>query len=201
MGKSAFTHQNNGVQISTANSAPSVPLVGKWQTIYVPALPAPYDYTTQNQIAPGVWRLSKEQPTINGPATVDPVHSIQYITGPGTGTVLKIDPITGTVNWSTMTNVQSFNERLSSSQVLKDFSNYATGSLAYSFAVSDELKKGVNTSKSNILETASASRLSMTVVTGVPEPAEWLLLIVGAGLLSWRLHRRPVYASQPLRTP
>lgn len=171
----------------SAASYASDPIIGKWHVMYVPAHPTSYDYVLEREIAPGVWRLSNEASIISVAATSDPRYSTNYLTG--TATALTIDFNTGSIQWSSVENLKSFVSNLPTSQVLQDFSNYTTGSLTFSFSVTDELKKWMSTPTQNcIFKTSYWTSLSAGPV-GVPEPSMWLLLMVGLTMI-WFYQRR-----------
>lgn len=179
--------------VSSASYA-SDPIIGKYQVMYVPAHPTTYDYILKEQIAPGVWSLSNEASIISVAATGDPRYSTNYLTG--TATALTIDFNTGSIQWSTVENLTSYVANLPTSQVLRDFSNYATGTLTFSFSVTDELKKWLNSPcTTDIYKTSYWTTLAAGPV-GVPEPQTWILLLMGLTLLSFY---RPLVRAKSIR--
>jgi len=181
-GKTTITFSSYPNLISGA-SYPSDPIIGKYEVIYVPPHPTQYDYKLEKKIAPGIWSLSGGQATIALSASSDPRESTNYLTGVATATTIDFN--TGTVSWSTVDQLTTSLENLSSSKVLADFSNYSVGSLSYSFSVTDELKRWINSNSSSsgtVFQTSYWTRLEAGVA-GVPEPSTWLLLLFGLSLM------------------
>ncbi|MCX7981387.1 MAG: hypothetical protein N2572_00565 [Syntrophales bacterium] len=171
----------------------SDPIIGKYQVMYVPAHPTTYDYILQKEIAPGVWSLSNEASIISLAASGDPRYSTNYLRG--TATALTIDFNAGSIQWTAVENLTSFVSNLPTSQVLRDFSNYTTGSLTFSFSVTDELKKWISSPSGSCIYKTSYWTTWSAGPVGVPEPQTWMLLIVGLAMVWFSRQRlKIVYA-------
>jgi hypothetical protein len=182
----------------TGASYASDPIIGKYQVMYIPSHPTQYDYKLEREISPGVWSLSNEASVIALSATADPRYSTNYLTG--TATALTIDFNTGTIQWTTVQNLTALTANLPSSQVLKDFSNYSTGNLTYSFSVTDELKRWLSDQSQGCIYNTTYWTTLSAGPTGVPEPQAWVLLMLGVGLL-WMYRGRLKFALERSPAP
>jgi hypothetical protein len=76
-------------------------------------------------------------------------------------------------------------QNLIGSSTLTDFAGYSTGSLTMSFITDTALRNWVQA------PTATAQDRSYSAtLTGVPEPATWVLMMAGLGLMGYTLYRR-----------
>lgn len=173
-GNKIMTFDIKDSKIDNTSGGTGDPLLGNYQTIFT--INTSYDYSLASQIAPGVWSTSKEDATIIIQSQSD--KPTKYMEG---STVAQtVDFNTGTITWSTVTPLNTFNMDSLGSSTLKDFSTYSTGQLAFSFKTSDELRSFISGSSPRIesMSVGYASRLSGGI-EGVPEPSTVVLLIVG----------------------
>jgi hypothetical protein len=166
-------------QVTGTSNGLSDPLVGKYQQIYVPAHTS-YDFTLGSGSG-GVYSLS------GGPATYrvtdkSSTGSTMYLQG--ALTALTIDFNLGIINWSPVSGLTTSNTGSLGSPTLNEFSNYSTGLMTFSFVTSDSLKSWISNPK-NSYTTSYSSSLTVT-----PEPATWILILAGAGLLGFSLYRK-----------
>jgi hypothetical protein len=168
-------------QVSVASGGASDPIIGNYQTVYVPAHTS-WDYVLVSKISPGVWSLSGGTETIVvTPSSGDWNNSSLYRLQ-AQATAQTIDFNTGTVTWGSAT-ILSVNNAISSS-TLQDFSSYSTGTLTMSFATSTALQGWAETPSGGLSSSYSST------LTGTPEPHVWLLWLTGLGLTGYALRLR-----------
>ena len=168
-------------QVSSASGGASDPIIGNYQTVYVPAHTS-WDYVLVSEISPGVWSLSGGAETIVvTPSPSDWNNSSRYRLQ-AEASAQTIDFNTGTVIWGSVT-ILSVNNSISSS-TLQDFSSYSTGTLTMSFATSTALQGWAETPSGSLSSSYSST------LTGTPEPHVWLLWLTGLGLTGYALRLR-----------
>jgi hypothetical protein len=163
-------------QVGSASGGASDPIIGNWQTVYVPA------HTTVSQISPGVWSLSTDpEILILSPSSSDYNTPSQYLIQ-AQATAQTIDFNTGTVTWGAV-SILGVNNFISSS-TLQQFSGYSTGTLTMSFATDAALQSWAQTPSGTLTSSYSST------LTGTPEPHVWMLWLTGLGLLGYTRYRR-----------
>jgi hypothetical protein len=168
-------------QVGSASGGASDPIIGNWQTLYVPAHTT-WDYLLVSQISPGVWSLSADpEILILSPSSGDWNTPSQYLLQ-AQATAQTIDFNTGTVTWGAVSTL-SVNNFISSS-TLQQFSGSSTGSLTMSFATDAALQSWAQTPSGSLTRTYSST------LTGTPEPHVWMLWLTGLGLLGYTRYRR-----------
>jgi hypothetical protein len=169
-------------QVNSASGGAGDPIVGAWQTLYGPSHTS-WDYILVSQILPGVWSLDSDAEKIVLTTNVgDYGTPSQYLIS-GWATAQTIDFNTGTLTWGPVTGLTTQN--LIGSSTLTDFAGYSTGSLTMSFITDTALRNWVQA------PTATAQDRSYSAtLTGVPEPATWVLMMAGLGLMGYTLYRR-----------
>ncbi len=166
-------------KITDTSYGPKDPLVGKYQQIYIPTH-MNYDYTL-GRGSGGIYEL------VGGSAVYrvtdkQSVDSATYLQG--ALTALTIDFNLGIINWSPVSDLKASNVESLGSPTLKEFSNYSTGLMTFSFDSSDSLKKWISNPQ-HYYETSYDSQLTAT-----PEPATWMLILLGTCLLGFSLYRK-----------
>lgn len=167
----------------TDTSGPSDPLVGKYQQIYVPAHTS-YDFTLGSGSG-GVYSLSGG-PAVYQVTASSGTTSTTYLQG--ALTALTIDFNLGIINFSSVSGLTASNAGSLGSPTLNEFSNYSTGLMTFSFVTSESLKNWISNPK-NTYTTSYSSSLTVT-----PEPATWLLILAGMGLLGFSQYRKKLPA-------
>ena len=168
-------------QVGSASGGASDPIIGNWQTLYVPAHTS-WDYVLVSQVSSGVWSLSGDAETlVLTPSSGDWNTPSQYLLQ-AQATAQTIDFNTGTVTWGEV-SILSVNNSISSS-TLQQFSGYSTGSLTMSFATDAALQSWAQT------PSGSLTRSYSSTLTGTPEPHVWMLWLTGLGLLGYTRFRR-----------
>jgi hypothetical protein len=110
------------------------PLIGQYQNIYTTN--EKYDYTLGKEIAPGIWTTSGETASVM--IQSKSTGGDTYLSG---STVAQtIDFNTGAITWSTVMSLVTSHVETLGSAALREFSQYGTGQLVFSFATSDELR-------------------------------------------------------------
>ena len=167
------------------------PLIGQYQNIYTTN--ERYDYTLGTEIAPGIWTTSGETASVMIQSKA--IGGDTYLSG---STVAQtIDFNTGAITWSTVMSLVTSHVETLGSSTLKEFSQYGTGQLVFSFATSDELRAFISgTSKLESISITYASRLGG--ISGVPEPSQLLLSLMGLILCGMALARYGRKSGLPL---
>jgi len=173
------------------------PLIGQYQNIYTTN--EKYDYTLGKEIAPGIWTTSGETASVM--IQSKSTGGDTYLSG---STVAQtIDFNTGAITWSTVMSLVTSHVETLGSAALREFSQYGTGQLVFSFATSDELRALVSgASKLDSISISYASRLGG--ISGVPEPSQLLLSLTGLLLCGMvlvgfnRKQSRPLGLSGPV---
>ena len=168
-------------QVGSASGGASDPIIGNWQTVYVPAHTT-WDYLLVSQISPGVWSLSTDpEILILSPSSSDYNTPSQYLIQ-ALATAQTIDFNTGTVTWGAVSILGVSN--FISSSTLQEFSGYSTGSLTMSFATDAALQSWAQAPSGTMTSSYSST------LTGTPEPHVWMLWLTGLGLLGYTRYRR-----------
>ena len=168
-------------QVGSASGGASDPIVGNWQTLFVPAHTT-WDYILVSQVSSGVWSLSADpEILILSPSSSDYNTPARYLLQ-AQATAQTIDFNTGTVTWGAV-SILGVNNFISSS-TLQQFSGYSTGSLTMSFATDAALQSWAQTPSGSLSRSYSSS------LTGTPEPHVWMLWLTGLGLLGYARYRR-----------
>ena len=168
-------------QVGSASGGASDPIVGNWQTLFVPAHTT-WDYILVSQVSSGVWSLSPDpEILILSPSSSDYNTPSQYLIQ-AQATAQTIDFNTGTVTWGAV-SILGVNNFISSS-TLQQFSGYSTGTLTMSFATDAALQSWAQTPSGTLTSSYSST------LTGTPEPHVWMLWLTGLGLLGYTRYRR-----------
>jgi len=168
-------------QVGSASGGASDPIIGNWQTLYVPAHTT-WDYVLVSQVSSGVWSLSADpEILILSPSSSDYNNPARYLVQ-AQATAQTIDFNTGTVIWGAV-SILGVNNSISSS-TLQQFSGYSTGTLTMSFVTDAALQNWAQTPSGSLTRTYSSS------LTGTPEPHVWMLWMTGLGLLGYARYRR-----------
>lgn len=156
------------------------PLVGKYQQIYVPAHTS-YDFTLGSGTG-GAYNLSGGTAVYRVTAG-SKTNSTKYLEG--ALTALTIDFNLGIINWSPVSSLTTYNAGSLRSPTLNEFSNYSTGLMTFSFVTSESLKSWISDPWKSSYTTSYSSSLTTT-----PEPATWVMILAGTGLIGISLYRR-----------
>ena len=166
--------------VGSASGGASDPIIGNWQTLYVPAHTT-WDYILISQVSSGVWSLSADpEMLILSPSSSDYNNPARYLVQ-AQATAQTIDFNTGTVTWGEV-SILGVNNFISSS-TLQQFSGYSTGSLTMSFATGAALQSWAQTPSGSLTSSYSST------LTGTPEPHVWMLWLTGLGLLGYARYR------------
>lgn len=184
----------DATKITNTSYGKTDPLVGKYETIYSPAHSS-YDFTiTRSASGSYIYNASSDALVVKAQASSS--GGTGYLQGNTTAT--RIDFTTGTVTWSTVTNLTLLSNGINSS-TLSAFSSYDTGTLQFSFDTTGVLAWLDN--PSGYIKKSFSTTLTGGSVSGVPEPGTWLLMIIGLIVMGYlaRQHMPAVAAIRIVR--
>ena len=185
-----MTFDIKDTRVDAASGGKSDPLIGQYLTIFTPN--TNYDYTLGKQISDGVWTTSKEAATIIVQSqSANPTKYLET-----SAIAQTIDFNTGTISWSSLTPLSTYNIDSLGSSTLKEFSNYSTGQLSFSFETSDALRAFIS-DPSKLTSMSVGYSANLSGVTGTPEPPAAALLAAGLALIGLFMYRRRGTAASP----
>ncbi len=164
-------------KVDSVSGGSSDPLVGNY--LIIATSNPTYDYSLDKEISPGVWTTSNETASfiVESPGS----KPTEYLKA--SAVAQTVDFNTGTIAWSTLSSLSTFNVDTLNSLTLREFSNYNTGQFTFSFETSQALRdyvSGVTTG--NTLSVNYSGRLEGGI-TGAPEPSQGALLLLGLTLI------------------
>ncbi|MDD5168268.1 MAG: PEP-CTERM sorting domain-containing protein [Syntrophales bacterium] len=169
----------DSAQITAATGGSSDPIIGMWQSISSPAQSS-YNYLMVSQTTPGsnIWNLA-------GVANQVVVTSTSgQVLLSGLATAQTIDLNTGTIYWGPVTDIQ-VNNTIGSS-TLQQFAGYATGIMTMTYKTASQLTNWIgNPDVTPGTKTAHYTISLSGDLTSAPEPATWVLMLIGMALLGY----------------
>jgi hypothetical protein len=181
----------HNAKIAGVGGGVSDPLIGSYQILTSSGMPHNYQYVLGNEIAPGVYSLT------NAAGSTLTLASKANGTNPyltGTTTAQAINFNTGIISWSPVSNLNIHNTI--NSPTLAGYTNAGSAGFAFAFETDSVLRNWL-TNPQNTLNRTYGTSLTDPPLCATPEPAMYLLWLVGLGGVGTTLYVRKPRSGDP----